>query len=578
MKITINREQSRTGFGLPNVSNLRVAKTKVFLLAFLATTVSMSCSNNDVIDKTPVEIRLSSTNLASRSVVQTLQLTQFDENEKIGVFINEDAASPTVIYPQPLEYTANGSGGMTSSSTQYFPQSGKGVNIYAFYPFTAALTLTPTKSFSVKTDQALPRDYKASDLMYGVPATNPVTRTTGNVQLTFNHLLSKIDIELISGAGSPYLIDATVKLKGIKPETNFDPKEGSISAASGTATDIMVMTATSSLKGSAIIIPQSINAGDAFIEIRLPDGRVLTHKMPTNTTLEGRKKYSFKITVNLTGLTVTATIADWTSGGTVNGEAKLPPLTIDLTAQDGDYTATKNCIIDGKGQSLDKKIVIAADVEVILKNVILTPTTNGNGITCKGNATITLQGTNNIRGYNADGYTEYCGILVEAGTMIIDGTDDTFLNATGFGEGYGAGIGATNSANITINGGNITAQASYDSAGIGSAGWDHTCGDITITGGIINAIAGNYAAGIGGSNPGNCGNILITGGNIQATGGVASPGIGSGTVSSCGTIDITGEAVVVATKGFGAPVSIGRSLLGGSCGAVTITSPNVTQN
>ena len=396
-------------------------------------------------------------------------------------------------------------------------------------------------------------------------------RNTAN--LTFSHKTAKVTATFTAGTGVTDLSGAAVSFLGFTSGTpNTD--NGTIT---GSGNNWITPFASGTNERTALLIPQDMTSKQ-FIRVTLDGGDYYYTPQPGETNLQAGKSYTFNITVSKTGLTVTATIADWTSGGTVNGEAKLPPPTIDLTAQVGDYTATKNCIIDGKSQSLDKKIVIAADVEVILKNVILAPTTNGNGITCKGNATITLQGTNNIRGYNADGYTEYCGILVEAGTMIIDGADDTFLNATGFGGSYGAGIGATNSANIIINGGNITAQASYGSAGIGSTGWGHTCGDITITGGIINAIAGNSSAGIGGSNTGNCGNILITGGNIQAKGGTTSPGIGSGVASSCGTIDITGEAVVVATKGSGALVSIGHSQLGGSCGAVTITSPNVTKN
>ena len=368
------------------------------------------------------------------------------------------------------------------------------------------------------------------------------------IALPFKHVMAKVRVTIVAANAETDLTGAEVRILG-RPSLNYS--EGTVTSS---VTNAYITAQKDGAAYEALLVPQQMATGTLFIKVTLNGDDYFYTLQAGEADLQRGGEYGYTITVNATSI-------------------------IDLTKQVGDYTATKNCIIDGKGQSLDKKIVIAADVEVILKDVILTPTTNGNGITCKGNATITLQGTNDVKGYNADVFSDYCGILAEAGTMIIDGMDDTYLTATGGGVvGYGAGIGATNSANITINGGNITAQASYDSAGIGSAGWDHTCGDITITGGIINAIGENYAAGIGGSNPGNCGNILITGGNIQATGGIASPGIGSGTAASCGTIDITGEAVVVATKGLGASVSIGHSFFGGSCGVVTIMSPNVTQN
>ena len=300
-------------------------RTNLFLMAALAATVAMtSCNKNDEVPaNNDGKIVLSSANLASRSVAQDLQLTQFENNEKIGVFINENAASPTTTYPQPLEYTANGTGGMTPGTQPYFPQSGNGVNINAFYPYTAAESLTASKAFNIKTNQSANADYKASDLMYGVPLSNPVARTTGNVQLIFNHLLSKIDIELTSGDGNPTIAGATVKLKGIKPQTTFNPLTGAIAAAEGGATDITVMTATSSLKGSAIIVPQAIAQGAAFIEVTLPAGGVLTHKLDEATTFEGKKQYTYKIRVNLTKLTVTSTINAWSPVGSVDGTAVM---------------------------------------------------------------------------------------------------------------------------------------------------------------------------------------------------------------------------------------------------------------
>ena len=299
---------------------------KIFFFAALAAaTVSMTSCNSDdeTIDNTPVEIRLSSANLASRSVAQDLQLTQFENNEKIGVFINENGVSSTT-YPQPLEHTANGSGGMTPLAPQYFPQSGNGVDIHAFYPYSAANDLGTIESFTIAANQSTNANYKASDLMYGTPTSNPVARTSSAVQLTFEHLLSKVNIELRAGNGNPTLVGSTVKLKGIKPETTFDPSNGDITTADGAATDITVMATDATLKGSAIIVPQTLAAGAAFIEVTLPDGGVLTYSLPAQTEFEGKKQYDYEIRVNLTGLTVTSTITPWSPvGGTISGTAVM---------------------------------------------------------------------------------------------------------------------------------------------------------------------------------------------------------------------------------------------------------------
>ena len=298
---------------------------KVFLFAaFAAATVMMtSCNNDDEAINSPVEIRLSSTNQASlttRASNQNIQLTQFEAGEDIKVFINEATVAQTAA---PLTYTADGSGGMTPPTAQYFPQSGNGVNIHAFYPLTATDDLVTPKTFAIAANQSTNSAYKASDLMYGVPLSNPVARTSSAVQLTFEHLLSKVNIELVAGNGNPTLIGSIVKLKGILPETTFDPSDGSITAAAGAATDITVMTTTATLVGSAIIVPQTL-AATAFIEVTLPEGGVLTYSLPAATLFEGKKQYDYVITVNLTGLTVTSTITPWASvGGTTTGTAVM---------------------------------------------------------------------------------------------------------------------------------------------------------------------------------------------------------------------------------------------------------------
>ena len=216
-----------------------------------------------------------------------------------------------------------------------------------------------------------------------------------------------------------------------------------------------------------------------------------------------------------------------------------------------------------------------------IEDVNLAPTTDGNAITCQGNATITLKGNNTLTGRYADGWGGYSGIFVESGTLIINGDNEAKLIAKGAGFNS-AGIGATNGANITINGGCIVANQDGvgQASGIGSAG---TCGAITINGGIIESWGGGYSAGIGGSNSGECGDIIITGGNIKAYGGLQSPGIGNGDDASCGDITISGANTVVYAKRGKVdrqkPADpIGWNNYNGSCGTVTIGSEcTVTQ-
>ncbi len=259
-----------------------------------------------------------------------IQSTQFASGENIDVYITEaTTGEATTTYAQPLTYTTGESGAMTPSTQPYFPTSGNGVNIFAVYP--TGTSIADNNTFTIKSDQSTDVNYKASDLMYGAPAGNPVTRTKSAVVLTFKHLLSKVTVILQPGTGSPDLSDAVVKLKSVKPSTTLTATNtgGSISTASGSATDITVMTAASgALSGSAVVIPQTL--ATSFIEVTLKNGGVLTSnslKSGGNTLekveLVGGKAYTYTITVNLTSLDVTSTISDWGTGGSVEGTAEM---------------------------------------------------------------------------------------------------------------------------------------------------------------------------------------------------------------------------------------------------------------
>ena len=189
------------------------------------------------------------------------------------------------------------------------------------------------------------------------------------------------------------------------------------------------------------------------------------------------------------------------------------------------------------------KISIANDATVILNGVSINANggwTSGNyaGITCEGNATIILSGTNTVKGFHED----YPGIYVpENKTVTIQGSGSLNASSNGSGAGIGGGIGF-NCGNITITGGNITATGGNGRPGIG--GGTEACGNITITGGTITATGGNAAAGIGGSNTGSCGDITITSGVTRVTatkGNKNSPNsIGAGAFGTCGTVTIGG--------------------------------------
>ena len=260
---------------------------------------------------------------------------------------------------------------------------------------------------------------------------------------------------------------------------------------------------------------------------------------------------------------------------------KKAPAATDLSTINANYTAQNGETLTGT-LGANVKISIADGATVTLNNVTINGVNDSNyewaGITCLGDATIILSGTNTVKGF----YGDYPGIKAAAGkTLIINGTGSLTASSYGWGAGIGGGSGSGAACgNIEIQGGTITATSGEYGAGIGG-GNNSSWGNITISGGTVTATGGYRGAGIGGGRKSSIGsvsygNITISGGTVTATGGEEAAGIGggrgynSGIQSSCGTITITsGVTSVTATKGEYATNSIGAGSVG-TCGTVTI--------
>ncbi len=306
-------------------------KSNSFLFAAAVTAMFTACSNdNSPVDDGQLRLSTANTIINTRAADQSLQLTQFADKEKVGIFLVESVSGTATTggnattYDQPLEYTADGKGGLTN--VQYWPTSGNGLYIYGVYPSAAATAAAAYNAtgveFTVESDQSTDAKYKASDLMTGAPESNPVARTADAVKLTFTHLLTKVNINLTAGVGfeTSDLSDAEVSILNTLPTTTFSVQSTTVGAASGTAGDIKVCTGKT---GSAVIVPQKVEANTGFIKVEVGGGSYI-YKLEKETTFAGQTEYTYEITVSKTKLEVESSIKAWTSGGdTTSGTATL---------------------------------------------------------------------------------------------------------------------------------------------------------------------------------------------------------------------------------------------------------------
>ena len=109
---------------------------------------------------------------------------------------------------------------------------------------------------------------------------------------------------------------------------------------------------------------------------------------------------------------------------------------VDLSTITTDFVVQDNSIVTGT-LAANVKITIAPGAKVTLKNAVINGTDDASykwaGLTCAGDATITLEGTNTVIGF----WKYYPGVFVPKGkTLTIKGSGN--LNAS---SGNAAGIG-----------------------------------------------------------------------------------------------------------------------------------------
>lgn len=188
------------------------------------------------------------------------------------------------------------------------------------------------------------------------------------------------------------------------------------------------------------------------------------------------------------------------------------------TLSTGDYIAKDGEILTGTISSGDAILKIDVGARVTLRDVNINMYgTESNkdhaGITCTGDATITLEGSNTVVGYAP----AYAGISVyNDKTLTIGGTGSLVAkNNNKDNNGSGAGIGCDGDGSvgdIVITGGTITAEGGAMSSGIGCSD-RHNCGTITISDATVTAIT-HYGSGTAIGNAGSgskCTGIAVSG-------------------------------------------------------------------
>lgn len=330
-------------------------KTIQLLTAMTVATLTLAaCSEEEKLpsDNWDGRIHISS-NVATLTRATHDLDTKIGENVKVWLYIDKGSTGNDQVCYQEL--TSDGNNGFSGDDNLYFPAEESSINLYALHMNNSLVTNIPqsfpttSQTHYVENDQKKPTssgssdpsNYAKSDLIYAKvtgKTKQKVKEDDGTIELEFTHLLSKIEVVLKKDASLGEITIDKVEILNTILSGTFTPDKSndfSVTVASGAGVsaaaieiDKDVTTDDSSpVLNEAIIIPQTLNENDAFIQLTLSTGGVLTYKLGSsdNKAFAAKTRYRYTITAKLTGLEVTSKIAAWTydSSNDVTGEAGM---------------------------------------------------------------------------------------------------------------------------------------------------------------------------------------------------------------------------------------------------------------
>ncbi|MEG1607965.1 MAG: fimbrillin family protein [Mucinivorans sp.] len=280
--------------------------------------------------------------------------------QTVQLYMDELSSSTAATQLYNSVLTADGNGAFTGDKQLSYPLSGNDIALYAFHTTASLATTYPTAALThtVAADQrSNTTGYAASDLMY---ASRRITfaeakASSGNVALTFEHLLSKIEVVLVQNPGMPAI--SSVEILGTPSSATVTPSKTSAItvATSGVATPINVDTdLTSALDAvgtdeskkvlnEAIVVPTTLADKTPFIQVKLVGGVTFSYPLAAATTFAKGMKYRYTITLKSTGMGVSYSVSSWGGSSNTTGEADVVAT---VAPKVGDYYMNDGTLLD----------------------------------------------------------------------------------------------------------------------------------------------------------------------------------------------------------------------------------------
>ena len=169
--------------------------------------------------------------------------------------------------------TADPTTAMLTSTDPYYWTSHNDITVTAWWPYTEGETTPP--AVKVKANQSVLKDFEGSDLIVA----DGQTVTYGSPTLRFTHRTARVTIVLTDYTEGL----ASVRLTGLTTENDNPDKITPYGKGSNTYT--------------AIVAPQSVAAGTAFITCTFTNGKVFVYKMKNATDWQAGGEYTYTVSL-----------------------------------------------------------------------------------------------------------------------------------------------------------------------------------------------------------------------------------------------------------------------------------------
>ena len=325
-------------------------KTRFFALAALVLSLA-ACTQDEAgflpegAEGTPIVFTATGLNPAATAIASTRAPADGNWTGVQSVAVMMDGTVKTYnVTPSTVDLTS----ATLTSTDPYYWTNHNDITVTAWWPYTAGETTPP--AVKVKANQSAQKDFEGSDLIVA----DGQTVTYGSPTLRFTHRTARVTIVLTDYTEGL----ASVQLTGLSTE--------------GDNPDIIVPYDKGSNTYTAIVAPQSVAAGTAFVTCTFTNGKTFVYKMKNATDWQAGGEYTYTVslaaakdlgyTIESNGsYTVTSAdglmnVAELVNGGKTDINITLDK-NIDLTGKDWtpigtDYDNSYKGTFDGGGHTI----------------------------------------------------------------------------------------------------------------------------------------------------------------------------------------------------------------------------------